>query len=172
MSVYTNGPELPIYIKSPLAMSKVEADAFEDLVLKGDEVDPHGLRQRIESASFLAYALDGERMVAVGAIKRPSQHHKADIAARSGVGLDSYRGELGWLYVECDHRKGGLGSRITEALLGAFADPVYSTTRTDNAKVHGLMQKFNFRRAGRDWPSHRRPEISLCLWIPRREADK
>src|SRR5260370_36510448 len=130
MSLRTNGTELMVYIKNAAAMTKKELDTFEELILEGEEVDPRRLRKRIEEAAFLAYALDDKQMVAVGAVKRPADGHKSSIAAGSGVSLNSYRGELGWLFLKPDYRKKHLSPKITPSLPHTFSHPHYSNTRT------------------------------------------
>jgi hypothetical protein len=164
MTGQTNGLEPPVYIKHALSMSKQELDQYEVLVLRGGEVTANGLRARIEVAAFLGFVCIGPRMVAIGAIKRASAQHTRMISENSGFDLHSYRGELGYLYVEPDCRKRHLCSRITEGLLDTFTDPVFSTTRIDNTTVHRLLANFAFVRRGRVWRSEMHPETDLCLW--------
>lgn len=170
MSGQTNGLEPPVCIKNALSMSKQELDQYEALVLKGGEVTADGLRARLEVASFLAFVCLGSRMVAIGAIKRASAKHIQVVADNSGFDLRSYRGELGYLYVEPECRRRHFCSRITEGLLHTFADPVFATTRIDNTTVHRLLAKYAFVRRGNTWGSEMHPGTDLCLWVgPRNE---
>jgi RimJ/RimL family protein N-acetyltransferase len=164
MPGHTNGSELTVHIRNALSMSKQELDQYETLVLKGGEVDAQGLRERIERASFLGSVSDGSRMVAVGAVKRPTQNHVREIGDKSGFNLEPYRGELGYLYVEPEYRKRHLCYRIIEGLLDSYADPVFATTRTDNTAIHRVLGKSGFVRHGSDWRSELRSNIDLCLW--------
>jgi RimJ/RimL family protein N-acetyltransferase len=166
LSPDTNDHELAIKVKNSPAMTPQQITEFEELVLKGEEVDPNGLRGRIELAALLGYAEAEGKIVAVGAIKNPSDAHRTHIIAESGYkDLKKYRGELGYMYTSPEYRKQHLGSRIAEALVENFSDPVFSTTRTDNTYMQAILKTLGFTKVGRKWRSRRHEGKDIGLWI-------
>src|SRR5271157_1601526 len=97
-------------------MSADERQAFQDQVEKGGEVDSGGLADRMREAYLLAYAVQGDQIVAVGAVKRPADSYVRKISRRSGVDLNGYTAELGWIHVMPEFRGQHLASRISEGL--------------------------------------------------------
>ena len=70
--------ELPIFLRVPAECSGRELKALESLVKLGGEVNPNGLRNRIENAHFLAWVTeDGGEIVGVAALKKPNENYRA-----------------------------------------------------------------------------------------------
>ena len=76
---------------TPAKRSKAELDAFEDLVRIGGEVTLNGLRNRIESAYFLALgkAASGE-VVGIAALKKPNNNYR-DFTRNKTLRMDNYQ---------------------------------------------------------------------------------
>lgn len=158
--------ELLVRITNPSSMQSYQLAKFEYLILQGEEVDPDGLTDRIRSAHALGYAEGDGTMIAVGAIKKPTDLYVRNTEAKSGhKNLSRFRGELGYMYVPPAYQRRHLGTRIADALLETFADPVFATTRTDNVGMKAILSKLNFKRVGRKWPSRSHPGKALCLWV-------
>ena len=137
-------------------------------VVKGGEIDPDDLRFRLLNADHLAYIVDNGLIVATGAIKNPTLRHKNDIARRSKIDLSLYQKELGYISVEPSYQRHHLASRITENLLTLIAEPIFATSRVDNAGIHKILSRHRFTIQGNNWFSQvrapSRKGTRLCLW--------
>lgn len=92
-------------IKSLNDCTNADLVAFERLVKEGGEVDPNGLRGRMQRAEKLVF-INAGKCVAVGAIKNPNEGYKARVFRKAGVaGAEHYHFELGWLYVSVAARE-------------------------------------------------------------------
>ena len=130
-------------VKKPSECTMSELDAFQNLVVEGREVTPHGLRQRIEQAAALVFINDGE-CIAVGAIKNPNKGYKDGVFSKAGVADKSkdFNFELGWLYVTPGARGRGLGHSLMQAVvsyLGKMGIPMTPLRENDNM-AHGPCQ--------------------------------
>lgn len=152
--------------KRPTDCADDELRAFCDLVKKGDEVDPDGLEERVERASLLVFgSLDGT-LTCVGGMKKPNEGYRAGVFRKSGSNLTpaDFSAELGWIMVEERFRRRGFGMRVMGALLGSFGQNIYSTSRSKNEAMHGLLISCGFAREGKPWRSERGP-YDLVLHI-------
>src|SRR5437899_2444885 len=99
--------EPSIFLKVPAQCSGEELDAFENLIKIGDEVNPNGLRDKIESAHFLAWASTQEgEAVGVAALKNPNANYRSSVfkKAHSKEEPNKYEAELGWIFVRTEFR--------------------------------------------------------------------
>ena len=145
--------------KRPADCADAELRAFCDLVKLGDEVDPHGLEGRVRSAWLLAFGSVDGRLAAVAGIKRPNENYRASVFRKSESKLapKDFPVELGWLMVGEQFRRKGYGRRVTDGLLGSLGQNVYTTSRSTNEPMHGLLAAYGFRLAGNPWRSERGP---------------
>ncbi len=145
--------------KRPTDCTEAELRAFCDLVKLGDEVDPHGLEGRVRSAWLLAFGSVGDRLAAVAGIKRPNENYRAGVFRKSGGGLapEDFSVELGWLMVDEQFRRRGYGRQVMDGLLGSLGQNVYTTSRSTNKPMHGLLAAYGFRLGGKPWRSERGP---------------
>jgi GNAT superfamily N-acetyltransferase len=143
--------------KRPADCMPAELTAFCDLVKRGDEVDPEGLEGRVERAWLLAFGSVDGSLVAVGGIKRPDKGYRAGVFRKSGCGLEptKFPIELGWVMVDEGFRRRGHGRRLIESLLRSLNNSVYTTSRTTNEDMHGLLGACGFEQAGGAWKSER-----------------
>lgn len=152
----------------PNDWTEEEKVAFEKLVVKGGEIDPHGLANRIELAYRLVLAFEGDELVGVGALKNPHGHR--DTVAKSSkapMSAEEFPLELGWLYVEEKARRGGLGSAIVAKLMSNVSVGVYATSHTTNIPMHSVLMRHGFVRCGKDYPSTLRKDVVLRLFQKR-----
>ena len=141
---------------------------FAELVARGDEVDSVRLVQRIKSqGQWLACYVVEERLIGVGAVKRPLATYRTKVSAGSGVDLrqEDYPFELGWIFVDETFRRKGLSRAMCEALLALVSDSgIFATTRIDNEAMGRSLERLGFGRAGTPYKSLR-GQYSLQLWL-------
>ena len=159
-----------VVVTAPSQLSASQLAHFCELVKKGGEVAHAGLERRIRQAHLVAFIQVNSEMAAVGAIKRPSIQHRGRIERQSGYrGVHNCSGELGYLYVEPQHRRKGFGRRITQKLLAAYGKGLYATTRAENAAAHRVLRACGFITVGDSWPSKEHPGEEIRLWVPNNE---
>jgi GNAT superfamily N-acetyltransferase len=125
----------------------------------------------MNEAHFLAYATQGDHFLAVGAVKRPRENYKSDVARKSEHDITDYAAELGWIYVTPEARGIGLGSRISKALCDSYEGAMFATTRTDNQDMHGIVKKLGFRAVGKPYESAEHVGKKIQLWVLPRRAN-
>lgn len=145
--------------KRPADCTDIELGAFCDLIKKGDEVDPHGLEGRVRRAWLIAFGSADGRLAAVAGIKKPDKDYRAGVFRKSESKLEpeQFAVELGWVMVEEEFRRRGLGRRVMDALLGSLNQNVYTTSRSTNEPMHALLTAYGFAHAGNRWRSTRGP---------------
>lgn len=160
--------ELPISLKVPTECSRKELDAFEDVVKICREVNPNGLRHRIERAHFLAWASSyGGELVGVAALKKPNEGYRSSVfeKSRSKEEPSQYEGELGWICVRKEFRKRGLATKLVAKLFsGGNPKSVYATAREKNDPILPILKNLGFVQSGSQYPSTE-GEYSLVLYI-------
>jgi GNAT superfamily N-acetyltransferase len=144
-------------LKQPAACSNRELAEFERLVCRGAEVTAEGLRDRIRAAQQLAF-IPGQAgtFVAVGALKRPAPTYCSTVFAKahSSENPSGFTLELGWIYVEPDHRGKGFSNTLVETLLNAAGRSwVYATSRSNNVAMHSALRKHGFTQSGSAYES-------------------
>lgn len=133
-----------------------EISELRDLVLKGGKVNSKTLTDLLPVAYALCFARAGEKLLGVGGIKRPYDTHRNQVfrKAVSKKKPSDYRFELGWIYVEEDARGHHLSSRIVSELMARVpTEKIYSTSGTDNSKMHTSLKRHGFNICGRPYPS-------------------
>lgn len=160
--------ELPIFLRVPAECSGSELDAFERLVKLGDEVNPNGLRSRIENAYFLAWvAENGGEIVGVAALKKPNENYRASVFRKAQMKEEpsKYEAELGWIFVKNEYRRKGLATRLVEKLFSVkIPKSVYATTRKKNDPMVPILKRFGFVQSGVQYPSTE-GDYDLVLYI-------
>lgn len=151
-------------IKSLNDCTNADLVAFERLVKEGGEVDPNGLRGRMQRAEKLVF-INAGKCVAVGAIKNPNEGYKARVFRKAGVaGAEHYHFELGWLYVSVAARGNGYGRDLMRSVVDNLAGrSSFATTREDNQAMHHLFEQFGYVRVGNSYKSES-GDYSLVLY--------
>lgn len=131
-----------IVLKHPSECSDQELESYTALVLQGGEVVVQGLRGRIRQAAVLAFAFHESRLVAVTALKVPTEGYRLGVFRKAGVALSAAGAlELGWVFVVAGCRGRGLAGRIvTDTLSPAGTACVFATTRSDNSAMHKVLE--------------------------------
>lgn len=162
----TSSNEPKVVVKAPKALAAEDLDEFERLARKSGEVEAAGLKNRIKGAYLLGLVRLGGKIVAIGAIKNPSQTYRAGLQRKSNYSpLSRYKEELGYVFVEEEYRGKQLGNLVTRSLLAKCRRPVYATTKTDNVRMQKILKSFGFKKVGKSWPSGRRKSVQIMLWV-------
>lgn len=138
-------------IKKPLECSKKEKEDFYDLVVKCDEVDKNGLKERIEGAKLLAFHYENINLVGTAALKCPDEDYKKDKFKRAGVAeqSDNYNLEFGWACTEEKYRRKGIGSGLIQQILNCEGSQcIYATTKERNNKMQNILEEKGFKKIG------------------------
>jgi len=156
-----------VEIKNPKNCSQDEIRQFAAMVTAGGEVDLSLLNKGLMRAYILAFEDDGEKPVAVGALKNPLVSYKKKIFTKSSSGLNANEPwlEMGWFYTIPEARKQGHAFKIMKALCSeAYGKKVYATVRSDNKAAQALLNKAGFKRIGEKYASTRgNYELSLFI---------
>jgi predicted GNAT family N-acyltransferase len=76
--------------------------------------------------------------------------------------------EVGWVVVAEAHRGHSYARRVAEALVaGADGRKVFATSVTARVPMHKALMACGFDRIGQEWPSERRPDEKLFLFVHR-----
>lgn len=157
-----------ITVLSPKACIAADLVTFRQMVIEGGEIDPITLPRLIEQALALAFARMDSALVGVGAIKRPYDAHRAKVfeKAESLLNPSEFEFELGWFYVHPSARGNRLASKLVQTLMPSLEGrAVYTTTRTNNDRMHASLQRSGFVQEGAPYPSRMNgQEIQLFIW--------
>lgn len=159
--------ELSVTLKSPKACSPAELGTFHDLVVQGDEVEPHRLEDRIKKANTLAFGYCSGLLAAVAAVKCQEFNYRKGIFENAGIAdlTDKYPYELGWIFVLPEFRERKFSVTLVEkTLLSLGTENFYSTSKTSNTRMHRTLFKFSFSATGTPWRSSRGP-YDLAMYL-------
>lgn len=146
-----------VMLKVPDDCSDRELERFEGLVRQGGEVQPRGLSGRIRQAAALTFAFHEDRLVAVAALKKPTNGYRVGVFQKAGVAPpESGALELGWVFVLPDCRGRGLAGRVVaDTLVASEGAGVFATTRSDNHTMRKVLEGQNFVGIGQAYQSVR-----------------
>lgn len=138
---------------------------FRELALAGRQVDPAGLERRIRNALFLAFVYDEQRLVSIGALKIPTDHHRADVFRLAGVPdrASDFPVEMGWAYTIPEYRGRGLHRQVIGDLLSRTGDNIFSTTKAAN--VPALLEGAGFTQTGSPYQNAQAETLHLFTFI-------
>lgn len=143
--------------KSPAQCETDELIDFETLVIKGGEVNPEGLRNRIMKAECLVFLYsDDHHLIGVSALKRPNLSYKQKVFHHAGSSrsANEFTFELGWIFIEEESRQKGLSKLLMEELLKVAGNAkVYATTREKNTAMRKTNERFGFMQSGSAYQS-------------------
>lgn len=158
--------KLALYSGRPAEFDSDQLGIFEQLVAGRGRVIKEGLGDRIRSAHCLVLLSMNGLYRATMAIKKPTADYVRQVFDRANVAgvSQSYRFELGWLYVDPAWRNRGIYEMLrTEALLSvAKADNVYSVCSADSSRLAPLLARHGFSHFGWNWDT---PRGLRCLFV-------
>lgn len=150
----------------PRECSDLELGEFIQLVQEGGEVQAQGLRARIQNSESLVFIRESGELAGIAALKNPNPAYRSRVfdKASSDRRPDTYRFELGYVYVATQHRRKGLSHRLTAAALEASGDAaVFATSRVENVAMHRALSRCGFVEHGDDYQSNRGSHLRLFI---------
>ncbi|WP_374145799.1 hypothetical protein [Sphingomonas sp. 28-63-12] len=156
--------KIEIKAATPDAFSDSDRARFRDLVIMGGEVGGAILEENIANARVLVTLWADGVMRGVVALKRPRDSYRKKVAGWTGVALPKPEVpyELGYVFIESDLQGVGWSHRlIAEALAHTDGAAIFSTVRTDNARMRATLGKAGFAAAGKPYVRGLNREIGL-----------
>jgi hypothetical protein len=135
---------LTYHFKKPDEISSQILDQIQGLIEKGGEVGSAFIKENLENAFLISYALDQEGLV-VGTVtmKHPKEAYRRKIEAVTGLNLSGYL-ERGYTAVEPVFRNSDVAHRLIKGLIDrSRGQKIYVTIRMDNTFALDLTYKNN-----------------------------
>jgi len=142
-------------VKEPPKCSKKELENFYQLVLRGEQVENSGLRNRIKRAKLLAFHYEEKNLVGIASLKRPNKTYKKKVFIEAGVSeeSDKYNLEVGWAFTMDEYRGKGICCGLIQKIVDASGSQnIFATTRTDNLPMQRILEKNGFQKIGKPYP--------------------
>jgi hypothetical protein len=150
-----------VTVCSPSDLSGAELEECISIVKSGGAVDLKYARKELPLSSSLAVVRIGNRIAALGAIKRIRNSYASGIAGKSAASFPSDTPELGYVAVDSGHQRKGLSHRIVGALLSKYGGPLFATT--SSAAMKKTLQKAGFLPQVCEWTGNSGNQLSLWL---------
>jgi hypothetical protein len=135
---------LTYHFKKPDEISPQVLDQIQRLIKKGGEVGSAFVKENLENAFLISYALDPEGLV-VGTVtlKHPKEAYRRKIEAITGLDLSGYL-ERGYTSVDEGFRNSDVADRLIKGLIDrSRGQKIYVTIRMDNMFALELTYKNN-----------------------------
>lgn len=158
-----------IVVKTPKSCSDDELDQFSAKVAEGGEV-ADGVRGRVQRAFRLGFIIHKERVVGTAAFKKPAEGYRSKVFANAKSELDpkGFPYELGWIFLDLEHRGKGQMTRLLKELFPtAKGTALFATTRTSNDVMQEMLIQLKFEQSGIDYKSAQHPEETIKLYVQR-----
>jgi len=139
-----------IFIK-PCECSKNEINQFYAMIKKNENINNIGLKKRIMKAKILIFHYEEEKLAGIGALKYPDPNYMKKVFKSAGVShlYNSFKYEIGYLYVDNKYRKKGISKSITENLLSFIdEDNIFAVVRSDNKFAKNNLYYYGFVKIG------------------------
>ena len=149
----------------PSELTPSERSEFITFVGNAGEVNLGTLPALVSRAGALITIADGQNLIGTAAIKRPTEDHRRGEFSKAKVVelADAYPFELGWVVVDENHRRCGLGRRlVAEAIASSPGFGVFATTKSD--QMRRMLVEFGFAALGQPYRSVLNPEAKLTLF--------
>lgn len=135
------------YVKKPSECTIFEIDNFYKLVLKGGKVKKEGLKERILNCELLAFYMINGIIIAISAIKKPTETYTKDVIQKAKLKRDykDLKFEIGYSFTEENYRKKGLSSELKSLLLDSIKNAkgiLFSTTAISSSQKFLEKQGF------------------------------
>lgn len=161
-----------IQVKKPTDFTHEELGEFATLVTKAGEV-AGGVKKRLASAALLGVILYDDKIVGTAALKKPIRTYCNRIfkSACSTESPEIFTRELGWVYIEPEHRSKGHIKPLLEKLMdGSNNKNIFATTKITNEKVQRILLNNRFVQNGVPYPSKQEKSAELALYIKKNAA--
>ena len=155
------------FYKKYSEIEKSELIKIEELILKGGEVNPNTLSERLSEADLISFAKLDKNIVATASIKKPLKNYKLKVFTKSNSKLspEKYNFELGYIMVEKEYRQDKLASTLCKKLCEIYSlENIFATTRVENIGMKIILEKNSFIETGENYLSDNE-KTNLNLYI-------
>ena len=155
------------FYKKYSEIEKSELIKIEELILKGGEVNPNTLSERLSEADLISFAKLDKNIVATASIKKPLKNYKIKVFTKSNSKLspEKYNFELGYIMVEKEYRQDKLASTLCKKLCEIYSlENIFATTRVENIGMKIILEKNSFIETGENYLSDNE-KTNLNLYI-------
>jgi GNAT superfamily N-acetyltransferase len=156
-----------IEVKKPSEVNDSDVAAIVKLIEEGGEV-VHGVRPRLKRSHLLGLIRYQDQLVGTASLKNPASSYRNAVfkKAKASANPDDFIRELGWIFVNVDHRSKGQIQLLIEALLkAAGSDGLYATTRVANEKMQRILKHQGFVSHGVSFSSVHQANEMIALFI-------
>ena len=107
-------------------------DQISDLVAYGGGVGISWIKENLQKAFLIGYALCEDRVVGTSTHKYPKEHYRKKLEAETGLDLSGYL-ERGYTAVDPEFRNRGIGVKVIQGLIErSRGQKIYVTIDMDN----------------------------------------
>lgn len=132
------------YFRKPVEISSQILDQIQFLIKKGGEVGSAHIRENLENAFLISYAVDHRgNVIGTVTLKHPKEAYRRKIEAATGLDLSEYL-ERGYTSVEAEFRNYDVSDKLIKGLIErSEGQKIYVTIRMDNTFALELTYKNN-----------------------------
>ncbi len=125
-------PLIKYFFKRPHEIPSAILDQIQDLIKKAGGVGTSYMRENLQNAFLIGYALHENRVVGTSTHKYPKRGYRNKIEAITGLDLSGYL-ERGYTAVDPEYRGERIGGRLIRGLIErSRGKKIYVTIRMDN----------------------------------------
>lgn len=125
-------PSIRYFFRRPHEIPPAILDQIQDLIETGGGVGTSYVRENLQHAFLIAYAMRRDRVVGTSTHKYPKREYREKIEAATGLDLAGYL-ERGYTTVDPAYRDQGVGGRLIRGLIErSKGKKIYVTIRMDN----------------------------------------
>lgn len=139
------------YIKKYVELTPLEIKQIENLIIKGGEVDPKTLPDRLSNTERISFFKVNNEIISTASIKIPTDSYKTKTftKSKSSRNNEDFLFELGYVSTDKNFRGEKLASKLCDKLCELYSDHhIFSTTRIDNEYMKSILSKNNFNETG------------------------
>jgi len=125
-------PPIKYFFKKPDEIPSAILDQIQDLIETGGGVGTSYIRENLQNALLIGYAVHKDRVVGTSTHKHPKIAYRKKIEALTGLDLSGYL-ERGYTTVNPRYRDQAIGGRLIRGLIEKSKEKkIYVTIRMDN----------------------------------------
>lgn len=147
---------MKLFIKKHSELSSTEIKDVENLIIKGGEVNPKTLSERLSNAELISFFKENDEIISTASIKKPTDNYKENTftKSKSARNHEDFQFELGYVSTDINFQGQKLASRLCDKLCELYSDySIFSTTRIDNESMKSILSKNNFKETGKEFPN-------------------
>lgn len=149
-------------IYPPSSFGQQTLTRIADLIASGGETNGRNINRNLQNAHAIAFARVDGNPVGVIVVKQPVATYKTKVFAAAGVAeLDAkFKLELGYAMINPQYRGQGVAQKLT-GLIKGIGEPMYATTRSNNAAMIHILQSIGFAKTGTAYQGESGSELTL-----------